>query len=418
MAVKVWIARQQARAQVDQMVLASGVSGASYSVTINGKTITFTTSGTTAAPAITSGLLSGLINSTEPEFSEITWTGISSGLQATAGTAGKPFTYSITLAGSSGGFFNTSGVVANLSPSDVNDGVNYETSGKPATGDDLIFDGRVKTPAKWNLDLLSGISLNTLEVSSVYGGTDAQIGLSELDEDGDYPQYRPIYLGIGATVVNIGRGTGVGIRLLKLDTGNSGLEYNILKTGTPLEDNREAVTIKGINSSGRANVSLGSFGFAVLGGESGRLVSLNIGVGTGTPRVNLGFGADMASGTINFNNGSLTLNGRVSTLNYNAGTGGTITGSGAILALNVRGGSLTHQGTGPIGSITVGTPGQLTLSDVGPALTISGAVTLAAQTSLTDRGFRGSYASGIVYSNCRMKDVTVDLGPSRTIKPS
>lgn len=418
MVFKAWIGRQQFRAQVDEMVLASGISGVTYGVTINGKTISYTTNGTTTAIGIQSGILSGLLASEAAEFQEVTWAGFGSGIRATAVTPGKPFTYSLTSLPAGSGFSETSGVVTNLSPSDWGDGVNYEPSGVLATGDTMTFDGRTQTPALWRLDALSGIHLSALEVLAAYGGSTAQIGLAELDEDGQYPQYRPRYLGISADVVNLGKDAGPGIRLFKMDQASSGLEVNVYKTGTAKETNRNPVTWKTIATSGRAYVYNGGMDFAVLGNESGRLILLGVGPnGTGSPRVNLGFGTDMASGTLNLNVGGVALNGRLHTLNHKQGTG-TIQGSGTIFDLNVNGGTLNHWGTGPIGSIELTAPGaSLNIGNIGPSLVISGPTTLKAGTTLNDQAFRGTYASGIVLDGCTLQQVSLNLGPGRTMRP-
>lgn len=416
MAFKRWIAKQQNRAQVDEMVAASGISGVTFGVTINGKTISYTTNGTVAAPGLTSGLLSGLLASVEPEFLEITWAGFGSGIRATAVTAGKPFTYSVSVTPAGSGFLQTSGIVTNLSPSDWSDGTNYEPSGTPATGDTLTFDGAVLTPALWNLGGLSGVHLSALESLARYGGSDAQIGLEEVDADGGYPQYRDRYAGISADTTNIGKDVGPGIRLFKMDQGSSGLEFNVYRTGTAKEANRNATTWKTIGTSGRANVYNGGMDFAVLGNESGRLITLNVGPnGAGNPRVNLGFGADMASGTINANVANVILNARLHTYNHKAGTG-TIQGSGQILDLNIFGGTLNHMGTGPVGTIEI-EAATLNIGNAGPRLTISGQVALGAGAVLNDRGFRGTYASGIFFDGCDQSQATVNLGPGRTLTP-
>lgn len=423
MAIKVWASRQQKRSQVDLLTLGSGLSGVTFRVTINGKTISHTTSGDSAQMAVVSGLLSGLRANTSPEFTEITWAaGVTSGqITATAVTAGKPFFMTVAASNASGFFVLSgataaanSGYIPNLSPSDASDGVNWETSGNPASGDSINFDGRVKTAVKWGLRAVSGIPLLAIDVPALYGGADAQIGLQELDEDSEYPQYRDRYLGAAAPIVNIGKGVGQGIRLMKLDQGASGLEVNVLRTGTPRETNRGAVVIKDINASGRMNIYGGTVEFAPLGDESGRLVLVNIAAGT----VRFGFGADLASGTVNNQGGAITFNGRVNTLNHRAGNG-TIDGSGSILTLNVQGGTLTHRGVGPVGVVNITTPARLDLGDAGPALTISGAVTMNANTSLLDRGFRGTYASGIVLQGTSIRNVTLDFGQAgRTLKPT
>lgn len=52
-----------------------------------------------------------------------------------------------------------------------------------------------------------------------------------------------------------------------------------------------------------------------------------------------------------------------------------------------------------------------------PALTISGPTTLKAGTTLNDQAFRGTYASGIVLDGCTLQQVSLNLGPGRTMRP-
>lgn len=423
MAFKVWSARQKLQAQVDLLTLGSGLSGVQFNVTINAKTVSYKTTADSALMAVVSGLLSGLRACTESEFQEITWTaGTTSGqILATAVTPGKPFFMTLGTNNASGFFVNSgatagtnSGYINNLSPEDFSDGVNWDTSGLPAAGDTVVFDGKVKTAAMWGLRALSGIAISAFEVPAVYGGSDAQLGLPELDQDEGYPQYRDRYIGIAAPVMNIGKGNGPGIRLAKFDQGASGLEFNVFRTGTAQEVNRGAVTVKGINPSGRINAFGGTLDVAILGGESGRYVQVNVAGGA----IRFGFGCDMTSGTINNQGGGLTINGAVNTYNHRGG-GGSIEGSGSILALNAQGGSLTHRGTGPIGTITLNTPASINLGDGNSPLTISGAITMNANTSWTDKGFRGSYGSGIILNGTSITNVTIDFGQAgRTIKPT
>jgi len=51
------------------------------------------------------------------------------------------------------------------------------------------------------------------------------------------------------------------------------------------------------------------------------------------------------------------------------------------------------------------------------SLVISGPTTLKAGTTLNDQAFRGTYASGIVLDGCTLQQVSLNLGPSRTIRP-
>ena len=56
MVLKAWAARQQHRSQVDEMVLASGISGVTYGITINAKTISLSFALATAPTATSNGI--------------------------------------------------------------------------------------------------------------------------------------------------------------------------------------------------------------------------------------------------------------------------------------------------------------------------------------------------------------------------
>lgn len=411
MADKVWIAKQMEQAQQEILTPSNPASGNSFSVEINGKQITFIAQGGDVS-GVTAGLTSLLQAADAPEYTEITWTDTTSGINATSTIPGKPISLSVFAAGGTAGF-STSGLVPNKSASDLADGVNYSPSGLPATGDVLYFDGSVQTPVKWNLHALSGRQLLAINQAAVMRG---DIGLPDIDEDGDYPQFRPTHLGVGATTLNIATGPGPGNQLTNYDLGASGRVINVFRSANSKQPSREAISIKTTNASGQLNQFGGQVGVAVYGGATSVLAAIQIGATNGGQAPSLRLGAGTAlSGTISMGNGSISINSPCQTFNQRNGTS-FVNGSGAIGTLNIEGGTVNYQGQGAIGpEIKIGPSSTLNLGTAGASISLAGAVKMWANSVFLDRGQRGSYASGFALQNCRLQDVTIDIGPNRTI---
>src|ERR1700677_3805662 len=99
MATNLWRGDAAAVAQVDVITPASVAAGNTFSITINSKTVSYTTAAGTVADVCT-GLATALEASTIAEFQEIAWTtdGAST-ITATANTPGVPFTQTSSASG-------------------------------------------------------------------------------------------------------------------------------------------------------------------------------------------------------------------------------------------------------------------------------------------------------------------------------
>src|SRR5690349_63936 len=97
MASNIWQGGALAVAQVVHLTPAAVQVGDVFTVTINGKAISYAAAAATAAAVVT-GLQALLAASTIPEFQEATWTagGDSEYIVGTAATAGVPFTASLS----------------------------------------------------------------------------------------------------------------------------------------------------------------------------------------------------------------------------------------------------------------------------------------------------------------------------------
>jgi len=97
MATNLWRGDAAAVAQVVSLTPASPIPGDKFSVTINGKTVSYTTTAATTSDVV-QGLSSALQASTIAEFLEISWYNNSNSyVQAAATTAGVPFTLSASV---------------------------------------------------------------------------------------------------------------------------------------------------------------------------------------------------------------------------------------------------------------------------------------------------------------------------------
>src|SRR3990167_5808859 len=203
-----WSPNQAAVAQVATYTFTAPSSvGNTYTATINGKSVTYTSvSGDTAALAAT-GLfdLVSVTTGIAAEFTEITWANPEDGVvTATARTPGTPFA---NVPGTSAGLVLSTGnglacgiatvnTTVNASPSDVNDAQNWlrvdlgttppnRTRSLPHdTHDVVVSDSNV--PMLWSLDQLAAAQFNTYRRHQSMTGA---VGLPE-DNPGGYDEWR------------------------------------------------------------------------------------------------------------------------------------------------------------------------------------------------------------------------------------
>ncbi len=106
MATKIWRGDSPAIAQVDTLAIGGTIEvGDKFTVTINGKSMTYIATSTTAATCATGFVTqwNALSSTAYPEFAEITAAeGVTGSLTLTADTAGKPFTISVATTESNG----------------------------------------------------------------------------------------------------------------------------------------------------------------------------------------------------------------------------------------------------------------------------------------------------------------------------
>jgi hypothetical protein len=203
-----WSPNQASVAQVETYTFSApnGV-GNTYTASINGKSVTYTSVLNDTAALAATGLFNLLTASTSvpAELLEITFANPSSAVvTATARTPGTPFA---NVPGTSNGLVLSTGnglnngiatahTTPNASPSDVNDAQNWlrvnvtntppsKTRALPVNGDDVVVAG-TSVPMLWNLDQLAAVQFNTY---ARWASMQAQIGLPDANLGG-YQEWR------------------------------------------------------------------------------------------------------------------------------------------------------------------------------------------------------------------------------------
>ena len=278
-----WSPNQAAIKQVETYTFTAPNSvGNTYTATLNGKSVTYTSvTGDTAALAATGlFLLLNVSESIAAEFTEIDWTNPSDGqLVATARTAGTPFA---NVPGTSRGLVLSTGnglaggisalsTTPNASPSDVNDPENWlrvdlattppnETRALPQDNDDMVI-ANSDVPLLWNLDQLAAIELNSYQRWQSF---EAVIGLP-IRNVGGYDEWRATHFKFvgpqgsvpaGGLTMILGLGEGAGPSLEQYDLGSQKVSLQVLATGAPATG--AAVRFLGVHTDNTITASGGA----------------------------------------------------------------------------------------------------------------------------------------------------------------
>ncbi len=342
-----WAPNQASIAQVETYTFSApnGV-GNTYTATINGKSVTYSSiAGDTAALAAT-GLFNLLNQSTNiaAELTEITFANPSAGVMtATAKVAGTPFanvpgtTLGLVLSTGNGlaNGIATAHTQANQSPSDVNDPQNWLRITAPAPGvrqlpqnaDNMVV-SNTAVPMLWNLDQLAAVQFNTYTRWQDFTGT---IGLPDTNPNG-YTEWRATYLkfvgpqgsvpaGGLQMVLGYSPGTGSGPTRERYNVGSSQVTLTGLAAGSPADE--YGVRLLGVHTANTFTLLGGvSLGVAMLPGETANLSSCTV---DGGAVLGIGAGVTWTGGsTLTMYGGAALLNAAPATLALNNGAQVTV----------------------------------------------------------------------------------------------
>jgi hypothetical protein len=414
-----WIGNALPVAQVNTITPANVGVGNTFTITINGKAITFTATAATVAN-VTAGLVTLLSASTAPpEFQEITWADATTAITATSKVAGRPFTQTSSASGGTA-TLTTAATTANSGPWNADIAANWSGGAVPVDLDDIVFDSGA-VPVKYGLDQ-SAVTPASVTFTAGYTGT---IGLPATNSDNaasTYVEYRGTYLQYGnsgdatTTAITIGGGTGSGSGRIKLDSGTGRVNVVINGTGNAAEASAgvPAVLWKGTHASNTVTISKGTLGIAFVAGETATVATLNVGYQSqiaSDATVQVGAGATLT--TINQSGGALTVNSNVTTANV---TNGTYTQAAGMLGtLNADGGRVIYKTTGALTTANVGSGANLDCSQDMRARTITN-INLYEGAEYHDPFGTVTATNGFVFVRCAPKDLKAwDIAPNKTI---
>jgi hypothetical protein len=345
------------RAQIDTMTVGGTVEvGDIFKVTIANKTASVVATSTVLADVAEeiATALQALDSSAYPEFAEITFQSNGATVTAEANTAGKPFTLSVSTTETGGGAadaqtFTSTTTTSNLSRNSAGLAANYSGNALPVTGDTLVFD--IDSPdCLYDLEALSAITLAELRILS----ESVQIGLADVTS-GNYPEYRPKFLKLGATAVLVETGA----NLVNLDLGAVDTTVLVKRTGNSSQPHRKSLCIKGGTASSVIDILRGSVGLGMLAGETTNFPVLRIGfIDNVDGDADVYCGPDCSLTTVTKNGGQLVTNKAVTTGTNRAGVW-TIQ-AGAVSTLITEGtGNTVYNSTGTLTTPTVSQKGIL-----------------------------------------------------------
>jgi hypothetical protein len=408
----IWRGGAQSVPQVNTVTLGGTVTvGSTFSVTVNGKTLTVTAATTSAADAA-AALRELIAGSAEGEFQELSATVAGPVVTLTGPDDGRPFTQTSGAGGAGAPTCVTATATAGSGPNDWGVPANWGTGAVPVNGDDVAFDGTSQEDCRYGLDQHL-VTLASLTVSGGYNGT---VGLPPVNEDGGYPEYRGQYLRIGVNpgVANVGEGDGGGPALFRLDTGAVALTLNLF-SGT--------ATWKGANGATVVNRSGGTLGVAAAAGESAALNRLNVlapaagGVfgtpapGGGSQDVTVGAGVTLA--TLEQAGGSVLCAASVTTVTLDGGTLTLVDAAAVTNGPAVRGGTVNWNSTGSLGTAAVFGGAKLDASGDLRAKAAA-AVLLYRGATYLDPNQVVSNVCTVRTVGCKIADVTWDGGADAT----
>lgn len=357
MATRAWLGRAKAVAQITTATPGGTIGTETFTLTINGKAISYTAQGGDTVALVVDGLLAAWEAADDDfaEFADATPTDSTTTLTLTGAVAGVPFTVTGSATGSA--TLTVSTTTACTGPNYWTNTANWSGGAVPVNADDVIID--VPVSILYGLDQ-SAVTLASLVVGSSFTG-DAYIGLPRTNPAG-YTEYRDQYLAIGATAVRIGVGDGNGSARIKIAFGSVQTSCEVRRASQGAETNVPAVLLTGTHASNAFDVQEASVGLAFYGGETATALTLRL---AAAAQVTCGEGATL--GTIT-GEGSLSVNSSVTTLTQYDGEW-RVNGAAAVTTFTQHGGVLQHRSTGTFATSTIG--GTLERSERAAAATMT-----------------------------------------------
>lgn len=357
MTTHIWQGGAVAVKQITTITVGGTIASETFTLTIAGKDVAVTATGTETAAQIATALYNLLVSTTSPpnpEFREFSYADGGAGvITATGRTAGKPITMSGAATGSA--TLVVSDATAATGPNHLNNADNWSSGSVPTNSDTIEFrDGT--TDVLYGLTALVAVTGLTINIRE---GFEAKIGLPEVNADSTaYPEYRQKYLQMAGGTINIDCSNLIRCRI---DTRTTAATINVRNSGQREDANLPSIVFIGSHASNVANISRGDVGFAAIGGETAQIDILRESYvlnQANDAAVYLGAGVTLdecfkSGGTGRFDCGS-TL---IQTLPQSGKL--ILGGSGAHARLTIDGGTVEYNSSGTLTDFTVANDGYL-----------------------------------------------------------
>lgn len=310
----------QAVSQVDEVTLGgTWVAGETARLTINGKYVEYVVVTSDTPALVAAGLQALAAASDEPEFGEVTFTVATTKVTAT-GTAGLPFTMTVSEASTSGTIATSTSVDA-TGPSHWDDAANWSTGSVPANSDEVY----VELEDVWiKYGFPTGLTLAKFVMSA------GSVGLPDVNSNG-YTEYRSTYLTVSSAIVTINGGS-----LVRVSTESANSVVTSQASAT--------VDIKTNHSSAQVHALAGTVRLLVSDGDTGQAS-----IARCNENASLEIGAGATVATV-LTAGNCTIRGAITTLTIE---GDNCVLEGSATTVNVNAGSFSYETTSTITTVNL-----------------------------------------------------------------
>lgn len=403
MATRYFVGRASRVAQVTSVVFSSVVATNTYSIAINGRSVS-AVAGSTSLADLVAALVEAWNTSAQAEHQEMvaseyfTAGPTLAGVQLTARTAGVPSTVTATA---STGSATVTDQTAAAGPEFWKLAANWDGGTLPSGADDLVIEN-------YSGNILYGLT-DTLNYASVKfrASFTGLVGLPDYNALG-YTEYRTKRLTLGsgsAVAVEIGAGAGVGSGRIRLDTQTSNTTFTVHRSANSTTPGFPAVEL---NNAGAGSV------VRVYGGtvqvRASTVATANVYRVQNNPESALDLGTCTVT-TLNCVGGTAYFEGTVT--NVVARNAAVVTSGGAATSANVtvsENARLNWNSSGGITTmLTVQPGGTADFGQVATAKTVAACQVFADGQVLDPMGVV-AWTAGVALQGCRIGDVTVDLG--------
>lgn len=414
MATETYVGGQVLQTEIQKATVTAVAAAGTLKVTINGKVITYVCTAADTVATAAANLVSLLRAAQDQEFQQFSAATDSTTPAQINFTENTPGVFlsvdgntAITVAGAGGSTITSAVVQRGLSPADAGDVLNWSLGALPSNGNDWVFED-AHSPALYRLSALSAKTPASLTVRNTYAG--AGVGLPKFNAAGNYLEYRGGRLALSScAIMTIGQPSGSTPEAFRFDVGSSTACALVVTGDGTGQVGQEVVDWIGTNAGNTAEVDGGSLKIASYVGEVATVATLKL----NNAACRVGSGTTLT--TVKSSSSILDLSAGCTTLTQDGDSSqSAIRLAAAITTLEVQAGSCFHNGTGTIGTLTVGPGATIDFSGSKAPITITNKVNLHKGSTFWDPNGRVTLTAGWTTVECSASDVVTNFGPGRS----